>query len=519
MARVDAEYARAREAFAAPSLSLLSRTWAPVIVAVFATVFDRDRGTIAEDDLRSALPAQLAALRAGGVAVPDDPPVALLRQWVSQGFLERRSNPDSGGYDYVLTSHTQDVLEFVGRNSGTRGMLGQSKLRTLADILRRAALAASTDRDAVVARYDADIARLVAERDRVANGDARVEIDEYALIEEAVQAISTIRSLPADFARVQESFRRMTRDLQEAFLADARPHGDVVAEYLRACDALAETSAEGRAFSGAIDLLRDEALLNGVEDDIRTVLDALDDAFDPDEHATLTQAVPSIRAGLTHVLRQRAAATTALKTGIETYDAIAERQLADALRDAHRALSAIAARSLNAKVPGPPTPQPAAIVTLSRAVRDDHVGAPPAPLSAHASTETTSTQADLRTFGGPRLHDLARWLTHPDARTRGDVATGFGSLPSDLRRPVEILGLLQLASSPGWDVDVQIVDGSVAVYRAVRPDGVPVAYEAPRIDLPTADDTDRPRPDEIADGSGDPGGADMTREPGDHDHA
>lgn len=481
MTGVVQEYARAREAFAAPALTLLSRSWAPVIVAVFGAAFDRDRPSMAEDEFRALLPALLGSLGATGVEVPTDTPVALCRAWVAQNFLERRANPDTGQWEYALTSHTQEVLEFVSRNSGSRALLGQSKLRTLAEIMRRAALHAATDRDTVVARYDAEIARLAAERDLVASGDAEIGVDEMALVDEFVQALATIRSLPADFARVQESYRRMARELADSFTAETRPHGEIVAEYLAASESLAESSAEGRAFAGAVELLRNEILLAQLQADTAIVLGALAGVITREERDGLAQAVPSIRSGLTRVLRQRAQATAALKQGIETYDAVAERRLADALREARLALADIVSASgLITKVPGPAQPAAAGVPTLSRQIRVDDERAVPPPLEDQPTGQTTVDAQALRVHGGPRLSDLRAAIAAAQGTVTGTQL--LASLPDDMRRPVEVVGLIQLGANQLVELH-ESGDAPLSVYVARRPDGSIATFLAPTLEF------------------------------------
>ena len=59
---MEAEYARVEEAFAAPAISLLSRTRSPVIIAVFLASFDRDHPSVPEDEsARATASARVSA--------------------------------------------------------------------------------------------------------------------------------------------------------------------------------------------------------------------------------------------------------------------------------------------------------------------------------------------------------------------------------------------------------------------------------------------------------------------------
>ena len=56
------------------------------------------------------------------------------------------------------------------------------------------------------------------------------------------------------------------------------------------------------------------------------------------------------------------------------------------------------------------------------------------------------------------------------------AAAAFNGSPTDLRRPVEILGYLQLAERAG----AMTTTGETDVYEAVRPDGSRKAFRAAR---------------------------------------
>ncbi len=94
---------------------------------------------------------------------------------------------------------------------------------------------------------------------------------------------------------------------------------------------------------------------------------------------------------------------------------------------------------------------------------------PPPPLEEiKDETPEPSTVEELRLQGGPSLDDLRRALI--DAFTTGDTGTVgwlFNESPTELRRPVEILGLLHVVSGVGalWD------GAGEEVYEAVRATG------------------------------------------------
>jgi hypothetical protein len=113
-------------------------------------------------------------------------------------------------------------------------------------------------------------------------------------------------------------------------------------------------------------------------------------------------------------------------------------------------------------------PPPLGITGLRLRVFDPDSERPPEPLRdvSAAAPEALSLE-DLRKQGGPSLAQL-RDRIEGKLQT-GDLETAaelFNQLPDDLRRPVEILGLLHLFTgmSATFDVERELV-------RAIRPDG------------------------------------------------
>lgn len=75
---------------------------------------------------------------------------------------------------------------------------------------------------------------------------------------------------------------------------------------------------------------------------------------------------------------------------------------------------------------------------------------------------------DSRAWGGPHYADLEQHLTSRPREDDGtvDVGAAFRSAPERLRRPVDLLGLLELAHRHGM-----VETGQVVTVEAVRPDG------------------------------------------------
>ncbi|NGZ99507.1 DUF3375 family protein [Nocardioides sp. W3-2-3] len=85
--------------------------------------------------------------------------------------------------------------------------------------------------------------------------------------------LSLVSALPSDFARVEERFATIRSEILAAFRAEDRPAGEVIDDYLARADALMTATHEGRAFEGAFALLRDDALVTRLREDLGALLD------------------------------------------------------------------------------------------------------------------------------------------------------------------------------------------------------------------------------------------------------
>ncbi|MEO6199990.1 MAG: DUF3375 family protein, partial [Cryobacterium sp.] len=92
---------------------------------------------------------------------------------------------------------------------------------------------------------------------------------------------------------------------------------------------------------------------------------------------------------------------------------------------------------------------------------------------------------DMRKQGGPLLDELRDAIV--TAFAQGDAASvgdAFNNLDANLRRPVEILGMLQIATQ----IDAVSRAQALERFDTVRPDGSIRSFEVPRITF-TEDET------------------------------
>ncbi|MBZ5734059.1 DUF3375 domain-containing protein [Nocardioides sp. TRM66260-LWL] len=501
MSDIAAELARVAGAFAQPTLTLLHQRQAPVVIALFRASFDRTNRPIPTARLHTQVEEHLARLRRDGAAdLPAGSGRELCQRWMRGQWLVR-SLDDAGHEVYALTSHAQQALELVKGLARDRATLSEHRIATILGTVRRFNAEANPDRGTRVGILNAEIARLQAERDRLVDGGELVGATEDYMVEGFTELLSLVSALPSDFARVEERFAAIRADILAAFRGEDRPAGEVIDAYLARADALMTATHEGRAFEGAFALLRDDALVGQLREDLAALLEhpLADGVLSDADRAELRGTVRLVREGLDRVLAQRSRVTATLKDYIVSHDAVRDRELERTLRQVESELMAwMAVTGPRATHDVPLLPPRIGVEHLRERFHDPADDVPPERLAAIEPEDVSGPSlAELKAQGGPRLDVLRRRLAAARG-TSGAATLGalFAGLEPELRRPVEILGLLHLAAEGREDLP----DGSTAsddrdaaeaadaaaheVFSAVRPDGTRRDFAVPRTPLP-----------------------------------
>ncbi len=476
------ELARVRTAFDTPTLTLLHRRLAPVVVAIFRSAFSRDQPSVPAARLHEQVDTYLDQLRLEGYAeLPTGTGRDVCLRWMREQWLVR-STDDDGSEAYSLTSHAQDALRLVTTLTRERASLSEHRIATIVAHVRRFNADANPDRAERVRILDSQIAQLAAERDRLDSGEPLAEVSPDYMLEGFGELLQLIGALPSDFARVGEAFVALRGQILASFQAEDRHAGDVIDEYLSRADTLMTATAEGRAFEGAFALLRDDELLLQLKEDLTALLthplaaDILNDA----DRRELRSTVQLINRGIEGVLTQRNRVTATLRDYIVTHDVARDRELDATLRRIDAALQKwMQTAGPRRTVPLELLPRDVDISHLrERFYTPDEDASPPplADVSGHRPGDVSL--ADLLAQGGPQVEALRRAmasLEQPGAiSTLGEL---FAELAPALRRPVEIFGLLQLAhNSPAL-----APAPGVESYAAVRPNGSRRRLTAPKV--------------------------------------
>lgn len=476
MSGIVGEFARVSDAFERPTLRLLEYKWAPLALAVLRSAFPRDRRSVPAEQLHVQVTTFVDELAASGLPVPPETGRELCLSWMRGKWLTRAATPS--GEEYSLTSHALEALEIVASMSRERSLLSESRLATIVAAARRAALEASPDTDRRLGIIDAQIAELTEQRARIAAG-----LDAASNDDRVIDSIASLQDLlsqmPSDFKRVEEAMGAMHRGLLERFRNGGSNVGEVVSEYLDAAAALLQDTPEGRAFAGAQDLLRDDAMLADLRLNLGTVLaHPAAAALSAAETRELESTVSTIRDGRDNVLAVRHRLSGTLRDHIISRDAAADRELDSVLREVEQELYTwMESARARDRVPVRLLPEQLDVSALKTRFWDPANAVPPPPLedTSHEAPPPVSL-AEYRKMGGPTMDALRELL---ESTTAGSLGEAFNSLPPELRRPVEIVGLLQAADESGQYNPEQVLES----YAAVRADGTLVAFAVPRIPL------------------------------------
>jgi hypothetical protein len=479
---ISAELSRVQDAYEQPTLTLLGKTTAPVIVAIFRTLFSRDTLTIPAARLHDQVETRLAELRQtlDSKSIPGRTGRDLCQQWMRDQWLIRTTN-DDGTEVYTLTSHTQQALRLVESLMRDRtANLSEHRIATIINHLRRFNAEVNPDRGERITILSEEIDRLSSERGRLLDGGELIEVTDDHLLEGFVEALQLLAGLPGDFTRVVEAFARFRTNTIEDFNREDVTSGQVVDAYLRHADNLGTATPEGRAFTGAFQLLSDDDQLARLRSDIDALLahPKTTDILNPAERMELRSAVAMINDGLKRVLDQRTRVSAALRDYISRHDVSRNRELAGVLRDLEAELASwMETAGPRKKIPVELIPGRLDVAHLRERFYDPADDAALPPLAEPLAPADVPTLEELRLRGGPSHAQLRDSLDKALATAPGEVtlADVFNTLPDDLRRPVEVFGLL-----PFIHTHRMTGSGDTEVLEAVRPDGTERRLQVPR---------------------------------------
>jgi hypothetical protein len=484
--RAEAAYVRALAAFRTPTLDLLHGRHAPFVVAVLSVVFTVDRPAVEISDAHAEVAEILDELRAAGYdegerTLPAGTAREICRSWVRVGWLVPQIEGDVEVYR--LTAHAVGALEITGRTGGGRTRVSKSRVRTLLEAVERLSNNAETDPAVRIARLTAERDALDAEIARFEQGQSE-PVDDEQLLEEAENVLHLARELPADFTRVAESIKAMQRDVVADLRRDVRPTGAVLREYLERGQHVMHSTPEGRAFAGALRLVGDPERIDSLTEQLQSLLaQPFTRLMDAEQRRELDAVGRRVELGVEEVLTAQRRASRVITGQVRTHDPIRDRQVDDLLRDVMSGLQAWTRNSSSEAIVEPLRGLPMAeIGHLRQSISDIRPPGAPAPLTAD-SHDPEFVDADTRAWGGPRYAELEAYVA--GLGDDFDLGDAFQAADAETRRPVDLVGLLEIAHRNGMSEG----DG-VSVVEALRPDGSARRFAFGSVTARTAKESD-----------------------------
>jgi hypothetical protein len=320
-----------------PALRLLRSSNAPFILDFLGRQFKTPgRIAVPHSELHAGLLAYQDDLRETNPGALPSRAEAYLAEWCSPDALWLRRFLEAGRDEavYQLTPHTEDVFAFLDRVlADDLGFVGtESRLKLVIDTLADLVLGASDDPERRLAHLREEQRRLQDEIDRI-EADGRVTRYQPAQIRDRFQtAVTLLRQLQGDFRAVEESFRDITRQVQQRQAQGADTRGGILAYALDAEDLL-EREDQGVSFYEFVKLVLSPSQTERLEriiQDVRRVpeLQALPEGLD-----TVRGMVGVLQAEADKVMRTNQRLSAALRRLLDAR-AHAERQrIAQLLRD------------------------------------------------------------------------------------------------------------------------------------------------------------------------------------------
>lgn len=493
VSNVVAIYSGFDEAYSKKTLKLLQSAHSQVYLALFKTLFpDTSQGMVA-DELWSRMDECLADLEEAGYGelLPKDGGRLRSGRNLCHDLIDRYNWVESkrredGQMEYRLTSDAIEALETIERLRTTDTVMTGSRMRTILEQIDHTYIRLSPDYNARLRILQQRVADALDELDRYEATGGIQDVSPEDARDEIANLIDLMSGIPVDLRRLEEDIRENASDLISRFRDDTRPAGEIIGDYIREGRRLIDETDHGRSFQDSLAVIGNASLAGDVDAKLDAIAEApplVDSAW---ENARRIQdSWNQISNGIAWVNRENSHSSRTIHRSLSRHDVARDRELTRVLKDLESAAYAWAGRV---------GPREGTVVVPSfgkleaRALRTQpytpSVSAPPPPITEEEAGGIVLSLDELRRIGGPLTREVLDAITaaQPLGKEEVDLAEAFSGLPDDQRRPVEIAGLIQLATTLGVDAG----RGGKATYACVSLDGRPVLWHGPRITLTMA---------------------------------
>lgn len=464
--RVPDAYALARRAYDSPEVRFLSEKQHGVfILAVFTSAFSREQPVAPDAEFHDYVDHALDVLRdAGESGLPSASGRSLCLAWMQDGWLDKELALD-GRAVYRPSAAAQTVLDWLASQSRRR-MVSAPRVNRIFDTVAELAALADPDRDALIREKRGRAEQLLREASDLEAGGALPEGTEDELVQLASVVAVSMGEIPSDFRRVGQQFTAAQRRIRERMLTGSTTAGEVMSSVTSAARQITNDTAEGRAFMGVAELIRDDATIGALRSNVaRIMASPVADLFTETERVMFANIASAFVSNVDLVLQGPRALSQIVAGRLASHvTAPGDRGgIDEAIRAARAAL--VAHRG---PLPEGALPMlgPVRVPGSSVRLHDPRPVDAPRPLSeAPASTAQPLTVEYLRRWGGPHGQAVAAHVVGLLAGGRDQVtlAEAWEAAPADLRRSVELLGYFahsnRAAAHPSGSDAITVTEG------------------------------------------------------------
>jgi hypothetical protein len=253
-----------------PAWGLLRKHNAALIIAILDNHFSEQNRRIIVSDLANLVEVDLEDLRFRANIDYEKSGAAACEDWRRAGFLRRRPLKENRQETYELTPGALGAISYVKGLVAPRRSATQSRLSNIIDAIHR--LTVETDQnDARRIKFlEAERAKIDAQIEAIKRGE-RTQADADNAVEQLEEIVALVSEIPADFARVSMDFETINRRLYEKIINYDDDCQNILEDTFAGIDHISQ-SASGKSFKGFYDLLRNNAQIDTLQDDIDRLL-------------------------------------------------------------------------------------------------------------------------------------------------------------------------------------------------------------------------------------------------------
>ncbi|WP_425398679.1 DUF3375 domain-containing protein [Aeoliella sp.] len=231
---------------------------APIAYFLHREFKERDEITIGHAELVQRLAEFLDELHASEPECLADRAENYLNDWTSAGvrWLRRYHDAEHAEPVYELTPHTEEVLKFLSHllERGVGFVGTESRLKRIIDALSDIVVRSSDDPEQRLAHLRAERRRLDEEIAAIESGTGVETYSATAIRERFADAVADLTSLQGDFRAVEESFKAITREVQQRQNDPGAARGEILGQALAAEDRL-KFADQGVSFNEFVRLI------------------------------------------------------------------------------------------------------------------------------------------------------------------------------------------------------------------------------------------------------------------------